>query len=248
MDSKFKILDVKKTKKSKQYDLPPQMLQPPYSLLLIAPTRSGKSICVTNLLKNKNMGYSKGVFEEVYFISPTVMIDDSLNSIADDDEIIKISEPEELEHVDEILDEIVKKQKELIKQDKDSAPQILIILDDMIEYFKRNSKIDVLPSLSRHYNITFWICSQSFAGTIPTKLRKNCTAYLIFKLYNKKDLQAIDYEIGSNYPDFMKYYNECTKENFNFMYLNNRSMTIYKNFTDELWDKVKDNDKNNDKE
>jgi hypothetical protein len=57
---------------------------------------------------------------------------------------------------------------------------------------------------------------------------------LIFKLYSNKDLKAIEEEIGSNYEDFIKHYNEATKEKYNFLYLNNTNKEVFKNFTTKL--------------
>jgi hypothetical protein len=226
---KLTVLPVKKTNKKEDYNIPSPLPQPAFTLLMVAPTCSGKSVLLCNMLKNVLFGYHN-VFEQIYYISPTVMLDDTLKSIAKDDEIVKIHDVEELEMVDHILSDIVKEQK---KKDEDERKNILVVLDDMISYFSNHSVLNNLPALSRHYKISFIVLTQVYSA-LPSRFRKNTTHLIVFKLYNKKDLKAVEDEIGSNYPNFIEEYNEATKEKYNFLYLNNTNKEIYKNFTTKL--------------
>jgi hypothetical protein len=233
----LEILPVKKPQNKHNFNIPNPLLEPPFTYVFVAPTKSGKSVLTVNLLKNINLGY-KDKFEQIYYISPTVMFDDTLNlAVANDEEIIKIHEENELEGIDTILDDIVKQQKELKMKDKDECPHILIVLDDMIDYFKNGSRLDKLPALSRHYNISFIISSQVYVG-IPTKLRKNASAYMVFQIYNNKDLETLEKEIGANFgKNFIEDYHEATKDKYNFLYINNREMQLWHNFKNLLWEK-----------
>lgn len=109
----------------------------------------------------------------------------------------------------------------------------------MISYFKKHSTLDNLPSLSRHFNISFLITTQSYMA-LPPRLRRNATHYAIFRVYNKEELASIYKEIGANYDNFDEYYNKATKDKYSFMFLDNKKMEIYKKFTDKLWEKFKD--------
>jgi hypothetical protein len=233
----LEILPVKKNNNKNKFKIPLPLLEPPFTYVFVAPTKSGKSVMIVNLLKNINMGY-KDVFDQIYYISPTVMFDDTLNkAVADDDEIIKIHDEEDLENIDFILDSIVKEQKEEKMKDKDNAPHILVVLDDMIDYFKNGSRLDKLPALSRHYNISFIVTSQVYIG-IPTKLRKNASAYMVFQIYNDADLKGLKEEIGANFgKNFIDNYHKATEQKYNFLYINNREMELYHNFTELLWKK-----------
>jgi hypothetical protein len=223
------VLPVKKINKKKEYDIPKPLPEPAFTLLMVAPTCSGKSVLLCNMLKNVMFGYDN-VFETIYYISPTVMLDETLKAIAKDDEIVKIHDVDQLEMIDHILSDLVKEQK---AKNEDERKNILVVLDDCIEYFSNHSVLNNLPSLSRHYRISFIVLSQAYSA-LGSRFRKNTTHLIVFKLYNKKDLKAIEEEIGSNYEDFIKHYDEATKEKYNFLYLNNTNKEIYKNFTTKL--------------
>jgi hypothetical protein len=119
---------------------------------------------------------------------------------------------------------------------KDEKQPILVVLDDCVQFFNNHSVLNNLPQLSRHYKISFIVSTQSYMA-LPVRLRKNASEYLIFRIYNEKDRKAIDEEIGSEYENFMQLYEEATKDKYNFLFLNKREMSAYKNFTQELWQK-----------
>lgn len=67
----------------------------PALVVIQAPVRSGKSNLVTSMLYQDNL--MRGVFDEIYYISPTVMNDETTWAIRKDDDVIKIAE-----HLEEI--------------------------------------------------------------------------------------------------------------------------------------------------
>jgi hypothetical protein len=229
----LKILQVKK--KDKQDEFPNIMAPlpvPPFTMALIAPTKSGKSNLIVNLLKNSNFNYQE-YFHEVYYISPTVALDDTLKSIYEDDEIIKIDDEDDLKFLDDILNDIIKRQKEKPKEDRE---HILIILDDMIDYLKKSKVLGNLAAKNRHYKITLILTSQVY-NALPLTLRKNASSYIMSKIYNNKDLQNIEEEVGANFHDFKENYDKATKEKYNFLYIDNRNIELWKNFEELLWAK-----------
>lgn len=233
MSKDLKILQVKKANKMNEYPkIKKPLPAPPFTLALLAPTKSGKSNLIVNLLKNSYFGYDD-IFNEIYYISPTVNLDDTLKSISEDDEIIKIDEEEDLKFLDDILNDIVKNQKSKSKEEREP---ILIVLDDCLDYLKKSKRLDSLPSYSRHYNISIIITSQVY-NALPTKLRKNASAYLIARIYNYKDLQNIEEEIGANFHNFRENYDIATKEKYNFLFVDNREIELWHNFEKLLWAK-----------
>jgi hypothetical protein len=233
MSNNLKILQVKKLFKSDEYPkIKHPLPKPPFTLALIAPTKSGKSNLIVNLLKNSYFGYDD-IFKEIYYISPTVGIDETLRSINEDDDIIKIDQEEDLQYLDDILNDIVKSQKSKSKEEREP---VLIVLDDCLDYLKKSKRLDSLPSYSRHYNISIIITTQVY-NALPTKLRKNASAYLIARIYNNKDLQNIEEEIGANFHDFRNNYDKATKEKYSFLFVDNRNIELWKNFDELLWQK-----------
>lgn len=233
MSKDLKILQVKKLYKADEYPkIKHPLPKPPFTMCLVAPTKSGKSNLIVNLLKNSYFGYDD-VFDEIYYISPTVGIDETLRSINEDEEIIKIDEEDDLKFLDDILNDIVKNQKSKSKEEREP---VLIVLDDCLDYLKKSKRLDSLPSYSRHYNISIIITSQVY-NALPTKLRKNASCYLIARIYNNKDLQNIEEEIGANFHDFKNNYDKATKEKYSFLFIDNRNIELWKNFDELLWQK-----------
>jgi hypothetical protein len=230
----LEILPPKKSNKKIEFpQIPSPLQQPPFTLEIIAPTKSGKSVIILNILKNVLLGYSDGVFDEIYYISPTLELDETLKIINEDETIIKITDDEELENLDDILKDIMKSQKE---KNEDDRKHVLIVLDDMIDYLKKSKVLGNLTTKNRHLRVSIILVSQVF-NSIPVKARKNGTSYIFSNIYNQKDLNDINEEIGSNFPDFMDYYKEATKEKYNFLFVDVRSMSLWHNFKSLLWSK-----------
>ena len=101
---------------------------------------------------------------------------------------------------------------------------------------KKSKRLDSLPSYSRHYNISIIITTQVY-NALPTKLRKNASCYLIARIYNNKDLQNIEEEIGANFSDFKTNYDKATKEKYSFLFVDNRNIELWRNFDELLWQK-----------
>ena len=77
--------------------------------------------------------------------------------------------------------------------------------------------------------------ASGFVGTNLTKMfiDEGCNVIAV----NRKDLQNIEEEIGANYNEFKEHYNEATKEKYNFLYVDNRNIELWKNFEELLWAK-----------
>jgi len=235
----LEILPVKMENTGVKFNLPAPLPNDFFTMCLLAPSKSGKSYYIVNVLYR----FLKPLYQQIYYISPNIYMDRTLKkNVAIDDEIIKIYEEEDLKNIDDMLKIILDEQKDKEEKDRDN---ILIILDDMIEYFKNHTILDSLPSYSRHNSISFIVTSQVFTA-IPRRMRINASNYVIFRIFNTDDLDTIIKEVGKNFKNFKKYYKECTKEPYSFMTLDNREMTIYKKMTKKLWEK--NNDESSDEE
>jgi zona occludens toxin (predicted ATPase) len=227
------ILPVKKHNKKPEFDLPEVFPSTAFSFLITAVTKSGKSVGIVNLLYNDSINFKKQFPPgNIFYISPTVQLDDTLKAVMKDDDIVKIDDFESLDNLDTILSEIVKEQKETPEDEREN---VLIILDDCISYLK-SKVLANLTTKNRHYRISLVITTQSFRA-VNQVLRKNATCHLFYKMYNKKEIDAINEEILSGFEDGLKYYKIATEKPYSFLYANCRQMELYERFENKLWSK-----------
>jgi hypothetical protein len=221
------ILKVKQTNSNlKRFDkLDDRLLKPPFLLIFQGSVRSGKSNLIMNMIYNDNM-YHKA-FDQVIFISPTIHQDLTLEKMREDDEIIKLDDPEDL---DDILKKIVDSQQE----EENENDHLLLVIDDCLGYIKSGSYLNFLCTRYRHYRLSLIITSQDFRS-IPNKIRQNATGYIIWKTNNQKELDKIIQEFGGMFKDFLLYYNEATDKPYNFLFMNLRNLSLYHNFDKLLY-------------
>jgi len=214
----LEILPVKTEPNKNKHKIPSILPQPPFLLTIQAPVRSGKS----NLIMNLIYRWYKNLFEDIYFISPTVKNDKTLKILYKDDDIMKIDE--DLDQLDSILDEIKDQQD---KTPEDLRENILICIDDCLGFLKKG--FANLCSRYRHYKISMIVTSQSFRS-VPVICRVNSSHYILFKTNNQKELEKIEEEFGGNYKNFLDMYTDATSKRYNFLYLNQESGTCHRNF------------------
>ena len=227
MKKDLTILKVKQLiNNDKRFDkLDDRLLKPPFLMILQGSVRSGKSNLIMNIIYNDNM-YSK-MFDQIIFISPTIHQDMTLEKLREDEEIIKLDNPEDL---DNILMKIVESQEE----PENEKEHLLIIIDDCLGYINKGSYLNNLCTRYRHYRLSLIISSQDFRS-IPNKIRQNATGYIIWKTNNKKEYNKIIEEFGGLFPDFEKYYITATDKPYNFLFMNLRNLSLYHNFDEQLF-------------
>lgn len=242
--SKYKILPVKKDKyNSAEWKLVDKFLPiHPFCLLINSPPKSGKSNLLVNVLFNKDFDYVHK-FVNIYWCSPTVKGDKTtqkMMNILDDEgeneikEIIKIFTDDDLDNMDSLI-------KAFVENQKGVGEPTLIILDDCIGKMK-NGEFGKLCAKYRHFNFSVIGISQSFKS-FDTICRNCASHFILFKTFNEKEEDKMMEELNG-FPKISKYYNEATKDKYNFLYINVEEQLIMKNFDDILWSR--DNQINND--
>jgi hypothetical protein len=211
-------------KQSKYGDVVPKL---PLRGMIVAPSFSGKSILIQNLI----LDVYRGSFERIFIFSPTVHLDTVWRPVKE--YITKTISPNEKEQIDfedydpTDLEAIIEKQKKVIQYLKDQGQKnlfsILIVLDDLSEnqeFLRGNRVLQALYTKGRHLSISTLISVQNYKSVNPV-IRKNLTFLIVFKLRNYSDLDAILEEF-SNITDkktLKQIYELATAEKHSFLYI-----------------------------
>lgn len=218
-DEDLKVLDVNKPKSN--FIQPHENLMPvPNITLFISPPASGKTLLLVNMIYR----FYADVFDEIYWCSPTLNLDNTLDSsVKKDETVIKISDAEDLENISKIIKYIVESQKEKLDAGED-LENILIVLDDCIS-FVNGKELLKLCTMYRHLKISVFISIQKMK-LLNNTIRSCASNVITFNIPNKKQREAFleEYNI---FPAIEEYYNQCCEEKYNWMRLDLRNMAVY---------------------
>ena len=200
----------------------------PTSWLAIAPTASGKSVAISNII----LKFYRDMFARIFCFSPSILLDDNYKPIRKYLDSMCNPDKEKLYFEDlhqNVLSQIIDDQRkicEACKKKKIDCPQILIVLDDFADsglLCKRKggdegSWLNTLAIRGRHLNISWLISSQCLRLVGPV-IRKNCRSMLIWKLRNYKEIESFSEELSGYYPKVIQeMYRVATEEPYSFMF------------------------------
>ena len=174
----------------------------PTSFILAAPTASGKTMIILNLL----LRYYKDMFARIWFFSPSIKLDPQyaplrkyLEKMSDQDKEQLMFEDLDPQALGKILDEQRAICEECRKR-KQPIPQVCVILDDLADrgdiLQKRQgaasggSHLVSLATRGRHFGVT-WIVSSQVLNLVGTVIRKNCRAMCVWRLRNAKEVETL---------------------------------------------------------
>lgn len=227
------------------HELHPDLLQPPFTLLLVAPKGSGKSTTILRLIygnrKSKRCDngtthykFYRHFFDKVYVFSPTWEMDEKTQRCRIPPDQV-FDEPEEYE---EVIGEILAAQAEDIEEDgKDDADHILMIFSDLAGTKLFSQKKGIMNKLAfnhRHYKVSLIIDTQSLRQINPA-FRENLSGIMLFGgINNRKELQKIYEEYLGKYSqkEAQEILDYVFKDSpFNFLFVNfQKRGRLYKNF------------------
>lgn len=198
-------------------------------VLFCAPTNSGKSTIVLNLLKD----HLKYKWDRVIFFSSTWQYDIYKHFIFIDKENIYET------YSDEALNKIVEEQKKAMET---KPLYTLLIFDDMQEEFYRGSYLENFLCKCRHWNISVWVLAQ-YVYAISKRSRQQFTCFLTFPaLINSEDedVLAETAPIGKKKfkeaCDIVNGYIYETRNKHNFLWVNKSLVQKYwLNFTSPIF-------------
>jgi hypothetical protein len=228
--SDLTILKVKdKTRDDEKFaGLDPRLMRPPFRLLVNAPSGSGKSNMIQNLLFNDN--FYKGMFDYTVYLSPTIHEDKTAQHMRDmDDEKLILSD--DVDKLDILVDNLMERQA----SDEHRDEHVLLVLDDCIGLIKKGSKLNTAIMKLRHYNVSVIMVTQYYRSVDP-KVRENCSQYIFYKNANATEVKKIIDEVGGRFDDFKRYYDYATGEPYCFLFVD--GYRLYKNFETLLYDKT----------
>ncbi len=204
----------------------------PTSFILAAPTASGKTMIILNLL----LRYYKDMFARIWMFSPSIKLDPQyaplrkyLEKMSDQDK-----EPLMFEDLDQrALGKLLDDQRaicEECRKRKQPIPQVCVILDDLADrgdiLTKRQggssggSWLISLATRGRHFGVT-WVISSQVLNLVGTVIRKNCRCMCVWRLRNYKEVQTLCEELSGVYDTqtLMDLYRTATEDPYSFMFI-----------------------------
>ena len=209
MSKSLKILKVVDPPSEKSKPLHPNLPAPPSCVLLVMPTKSGKSTIISNMLLNKAF-YGQDYFDYVKIISNTINNDQTSRFLK------KAFDCED--HYD---DSMIHKLTQSQDSYGDDKPSVCLVLDDCLG--EKTTALNNISSRYRHSNIgLLMISTQLFRKVSPT-IRANANWILIGRLQNSSELDKLSEEYSSMFggdKNFRNMYGIATKKKYDFMTLN----------------------------
>jgi len=223
---------------NKEYklDVPPTskdlILQPPmalngvlpkinFNMIIVGSPGSGKSVLCYNII-NK---FYQDFFDIVILISPTGESDDIQKAL----NLPSARVITDMTKAEEVLNKIIKVQKEEIKKNNESydgVNKVLIWFDDIIghqKFMKSDALVETIIK-NRHINASTILCSQYYKA-IPKRIRECANCDMFFNC-SRTELETIadDFEPpGLNKQRFMDVLEANLKEKHAFITINRRS-------------------------
>ena len=203
----------------------------PTSFLLAAPTASGKTMIILNLM----LRYYKDMFARIWFFSPSIKLDPQyaplrkyIEKMSDQDR-----EPLMFEDLDQpVLGKLLEEQRQITEEcrkRKIKPPQVCVVLDDLADrgdiLTKRQggdkgSWLVSLATRGRHFGVT-WIISSQVINLVGSVLRKNVRCMAVWRLRNHKEVETLCEELSGVYDakTVMELYRHATEEPFSFLFV-----------------------------
>lgn len=233
------IPSIKPIGKTKTYDIKQSRYEHvsklPTRSVLIAPSNSGKTVLLTNLI----LDIYRDCFEKIYIFSPSIDIDDGWQPVKEYlRKHLKQDEKKEKTLFDEFdsdaFQNIITTQHKIVQLMKDKGMkhiyQIAIFIDDMLDnqrFLRHTPALDRLFLRGRHDYISTFVSIQKYKG-ISNTIRLNINDLFVFKLRNQSDLEAFLDETSAllDKKTMLNLYHNATSEPYGFLYIKLASRDI----------------------
>ena len=181
--------------------------QPPFRLIVVASSNSGKSVLISNMISSKSFPYRDYFKDNIFIFSPTF----KMGSMTGMDNIKKQNIWDTFDT--EVLNSIIAEQKDLVETygKKKSSP-ILIVLDDVVGELDARRKEFLKKSYFglRHFNGSIILLSQQYKA-VPKPVRLNASDSILFECSNEAELANITEEQNIEKNRFINIYDYATQ-------------------------------------
>ena len=183
----------------------------PSNFVLAAPTASGKTQIIMNLL----LRYYQGMFARIWIFCPSIKLDPQFKPLLEylDKMTDQQKEPTYFEEFDAAkVGHILDEQRAIVescRQRKVKPPQVCIILDDLADHGdilsnrrggrSGGSWLTTLACRGRHLACT-WIVSTQKLNLLGTVLRANTRTLCVWRLRSQKETDLLCEELSGYYP------------------------------------------------
>ena len=227
MSKKLKILKIVDPPNTKKKALHPNLPQPPSLVLMIMPTKTGKSTIISNMLLNKDF-YGQDFFDETIIISTTINNDQTSR-------FMKQAFNTYDYYSDDLIRDIVKNQSQYEKED---MPSLCLVCDDCLG--EKTTALNNLSSRYRHSSIDLFIVSSQLLKKVSPTIRANANWILCGRLTNEAELEKLSEEWSGMFggdKNFREMYKKATKKKYDFMTLKltENPAEIWINFNDKIY-------------
>jgi len=204
--------------------------------LIIGLPASGKSSLIKTLLRGTPQdNLYNNVFHSVYYISPS----DTMDLDLDDDKMINLSD----EPLEDILQGIIDRESGIGEEDE--PHQVLIILDDAINYIATDKRaLNIFKKLvmngrhilGRNSSVALWIVSQK-VKSIPLVIRSQANQVFFFNSTKGEKEVVRDEFLPLDKNEADQLYKYVFDEPFNFLFINlflPQNKRLFRNFNQLL--------------
>lgn len=197
------------------------LFEPPFRLLIVSPSGSGKTVLLANLIGNEQFPYLETFAQgkNVFLFSSTFALGDPSMTMA------KIKPSNVFNSLDiSVLNAIVDDQRSIIEEyGKQKAPNVLFIFDDIahqLDYKAKETLKGYFFSL-RHYKISMILIVQSYKS-VPRAMRINATDSVFFYIGNDSEREVIAQEMPTQKDYFLSILDDATTEPYSFLVVHNK--------------------------
>jgi len=197
--------------------------KPPFRIILVGSTGSGKSNLIKNICFNREFGYTR-YFDEFYIFSGSLDDVYEYKALATNKHKYAVYQNIDFDQLEKLITEMEKSQ--LISVHK--KRNILFVFDDKafdnISNRNKTNIIDTLFARGRHMRISILISSQKYMQLNQNMRALNLSQLFIFKGTNTIDLDNIAKEHTGeiDIADFRKAITDNLNEQYSFIVIDNK--------------------------